>query len=224
MGGTTVDHGGDGYTVRGTVNVPLIQGDLVARVSGFDREDPGFIDNVKGQKNTNDNPGQRRATGTGLEADGPLLARPVGSNSGRPCHGDAAVEDVHYGTLAPIYGDLKSQHYIDAVSNIVERVYNATAKGDINGLNLVSSTTYETIGTGAMADATNSFGPTLSAVFHIPNIGVKAPLITQTDRFTQELRVSSKAFDNKLDYQAGVYFTHETDLRPISRDIRSFPR
>ncbi|MGH8211112.1 MAG: TonB-dependent receptor plug domain-containing protein, partial [Steroidobacteraceae bacterium] len=54
VGGVTVDGGGTGYSTRGSVNIPLIQGLLAARVSAYDREDPGFTDNVfTGQTNVN---------------------------------------------------------------------------------------------------------------------------------------------------------------------------
>ncbi|MGH8210763.1 MAG: TonB-dependent receptor plug domain-containing protein, partial [Steroidobacteraceae bacterium] len=54
VSGVTVEDGGSGYSARGAVNLPLIQNTLAARVSAYDREDPGFTDNVlTGQNNIN---------------------------------------------------------------------------------------------------------------------------------------------------------------------------
>src|SRR3546814_414731 len=51
-----ISHGsGLGYTLRAGLNVPLSE-TLAVRVSGFNRKDPGYIDNVTtGEKNVNDN-------------------------------------------------------------------------------------------------------------------------------------------------------------------------
>jgi outer membrane receptor protein involved in Fe transport len=43
--GDTVDHGGQGYTLEGFVNVPITS-NIAIRLVAFDQEDAGFIDNV----------------------------------------------------------------------------------------------------------------------------------------------------------------------------------
>jgi len=53
--GTQIDGGGSGYGVRAAVNIPIIQDAVALRVTAFDRQDPGFIDNAStGQKNINE--------------------------------------------------------------------------------------------------------------------------------------------------------------------------
>src|SRR5262249_17474018 len=53
-GYTSVDHGGNGYFVRGTVNIPLVQDKVSLRVSAYHRDDPGFTTNVtRNEHNTN---------------------------------------------------------------------------------------------------------------------------------------------------------------------------
>src|SRR6202044_843187 len=50
-----VQGGGVGDAQRAMVNLPVIDGSLALRISGFLRHDPGFIDDVEsGQKNVND--------------------------------------------------------------------------------------------------------------------------------------------------------------------------
>src|SRR5262249_9225156 len=53
--GSTVDGGDEGYGVRGSLNAPLIDGQLAVRLSGIYRRLPGYVDNgFTGTKNYND--------------------------------------------------------------------------------------------------------------------------------------------------------------------------
>jgi len=45
--GNTVDHGGQGYTVEGFVNIPLTE-QMAVRLVGWQEHDAGYIDNVHG--------------------------------------------------------------------------------------------------------------------------------------------------------------------------------
>lgn len=47
LDGSTIDRGGSGYGMAGVVNVALIPGELALRVSGFDRDTPGYMTNVE---------------------------------------------------------------------------------------------------------------------------------------------------------------------------------
>jgi iron complex outermembrane receptor protein len=52
--GSQVDGGGAGYGVHASANLPLVTDKIAVRVSVFDREDPGFVDNVHyGNRNVN---------------------------------------------------------------------------------------------------------------------------------------------------------------------------
>ena len=44
LGGNNVSHGGNGYEGRVALNIPLVKDSMAIRVSGFDRQDAGFID------------------------------------------------------------------------------------------------------------------------------------------------------------------------------------
>ena len=41
--GSYVDHGGGGYSVNGTINVPIIPGNVALRASTFSAFDPGLF-------------------------------------------------------------------------------------------------------------------------------------------------------------------------------------
>ncbi len=50
----SVQHGSQGYGVRGEVSLPLVTDKLGISISGFKRQDPGFIDDVTdGRQNVN---------------------------------------------------------------------------------------------------------------------------------------------------------------------------
>lgn len=51
--GSTTEHGSGSYSLRGTANVPLIQGVLAARGAVYQAEDGGYIDNI-GLRNKSD--------------------------------------------------------------------------------------------------------------------------------------------------------------------------
>jgi iron complex outermembrane receptor protein len=212
-----VDHGGTGYNVRASVNLPVINDRMVLHISAFDRVDAGFIDNVvpatlrnTGGSDINKDQvsGGRIALGTRisdhLELDLSALFQDT--------HDDGSnVEDVSKTTLAPIYGDLKGKRFADEPSDVWLRVFNATAKGDIGGFKLVSSTTYQTFTTNSEGDGTLSYGPLLGG------LGIRTDAATSTKRFSEEVRADNSAFGGKLDYQLGLYFTHEDDSNRVLR-------
>ena len=54
VGGAWVDGGGSGFNASAAVNIPLVTDKLAVRISGFDRQDPGFIDDPsRSAKNIN---------------------------------------------------------------------------------------------------------------------------------------------------------------------------
>ncbi|HWD29640.1 MAG TPA: TonB-dependent receptor [Rhizomicrobium sp.] len=210
--GDTVD-GSQGYRLTGTVNVPL--GDSVAlKVNGYDRFEPGFIDNVNGK--TNDNPshfaGGRAALLWNVNDDVNVTFSAVAQD----IHDDGSpAQDVDAVTLKPLFGDLKNFRNFPESQQESLRLYNATMDGTWGGLNVVSSTTYQTIKTKVQADATNSYGFLLGLTFGIPDFGVISRQDESTERFAQDVRVSDNAFGGALEYQLGAYFTHENDINQI---------
>jgi outer membrane receptor protein involved in Fe transport len=214
VGGDSVDHGGDGYTLRAMANVPIINDQLGVRISGFSREDPGYIDNVTGKSDNNDT----RVYG----GRGDLLWKPNDHISvdlwamGQDIRDEGPPdEDVNATTLQPIYGNLKTQAYIEQPELTQFRIYNATVKGEWGPFNVTSSTTYETIKSYALTDDSASLGPVVTKLSGKPNGGAAESLLVHTNRIAQEVRLNSTAFDGKLDYQFGFYFTHESDVLQV---------
>lgn len=208
VSGSTVDHGGTGYGVRGAFNLPLSD-KLALRVSGFDREDPGFVrDAVRGatQVNKENLHGERIA----------LAWRPIDSwtvcltafQQQLDAHG-SAIMDFDRFTAQPTTGDLQQVRApgTEAIAAKYE-LYDLNVSGALGWADFVSATSYGKLTTGGNPDATSVYGPLLDSVFGMSNIGVSIPTASALDKYSQEFRLSSPDTEN-LAWQAGLFYTHE---------------
>ncbi|MDX3899262.1 MAG: TonB-dependent receptor [Sphingobium sp.] len=219
--GLTSAHKGEmGFSVRGMVNIPLAPGQLVLRVSGLYRKDPGFIDNVNpliGKKNDNTARvrGGRAVLAMRLGPDVTLNVSAIGQDTTSDA-GNAV--DVDAATLKPIYGDLKQNKYVRERGYLRLRLYNATLKADLSSnLDLVSSTTYQRIYFKEIGDGTRSYGAALGPFLGVgSSLGVRINTIKRTERWSEEARLSATGlFDGLLDLQGGFYWTKEDDINRI---------
>ena len=208
-GASMVAHGGDGSLGRFALNIPLDGASMALRVSAFRRNDPGFIDNpVNGGEDVNHgrSEGGRIAFGWKLNYDWSLqvsaLKQTVKSDG-------ASVVDVDHDTLRPIAGDLQHASYVAEPAQVALTVYNATLRGAIGAVDLVSSTTYETIRSSSAQDGTPLYGALLGPVLQIPRLGVASATFIDTNRWTQELSLHASAFGDRLGYEGGIYLTDE---------------
>jgi iron complex outermembrane recepter protein len=118
---STTESGGQGYFIKGMVNIPLIQDKLAFRVIGYDEQRAGFIDNVKlGEKNTNSSNSQ------GFHAS--LLYSPTDTLT-------LTATAIYQKTAAPDQegwyaklGDYKTNSAVKLPFDSTLRLYNVTAK------------------------------------------------------------------------------------------------
>lgn len=212
--GNSIDGGGDGYGLRATANVPLVTDSLALRVSGYDRHDAGFIDDPNlGKNNVND------THVTGGHAS--LLWQPISKLSVdlsviiQNLNGDGTTdEDVSVvgNKITPIYGDLKQVRYTREPLNIQYRLYSGTVNYDLGWANLISVTSYSTLHQTQIFDETTTFGALAAGLTGIPNFGTSTGSNLKMSKWTQEVRLASPTGD-RLEWQAGVFFTHEQSLR-----------
>lgn len=214
VGGSQAQGGANGYSVRGLVNLPIIQDRLVVRASAFSRVDPAFIDNVAGPNDVN----AAKVRGGRLV----IAARPrsnweiIASFTGQDTHSSGFnTMDVTVPSQAPIYGDLKQRRFTPEITEVNLRLYNVTNKVSLGDWNLVSSTTYQTVGVNGQADGTLTYGALLGGLFHIANLGVRTHQNTRVERFSEEVRGDRTVLDGKLDLQLGLYYTHESDSNRV---------
>ena len=213
----SVEHGSQGYGVRGSVSVPLIADQLGISVSGFKRQDPGFIDDPsQGRQNVN----QVNVRGGHLST----LWKPADWLSVKL--GVLAQDTVSSGTnyvdtdsnLQPTLGDLQHSMspgtggYLGKV-----RLYSAVIDAKLGGYDLVSLSGYGVNDYQSTLQFINGFFGGLAQDY----FGVSANTILnqfRTKKFTQEVRLSSPS-DQRVEWMIGGFYTHEST--PVSQILNA---
>ena len=195
---------GPGYNFRAGINVPVTD-TLAFRLSGFYRDDAGYIDNVvTGQKGANESEtegGHLAALWTPL----PNLSVKLSALFQQTKTFGAPDVDVSLG------GGLKqSDTYGTGVSNWKNELYSLTVKGKVANVDLTSLTSYGISRNSDRIDDTAQYGAFLPIFF--PNVTAPMSGIVvnpyNTDKFTQELRAMIP-LTSHLDWLIGGYYTHE---------------
>ena len=202
--GEGIPDGGLGYTVRGAANIPLST-TFAVRLSGFSRQDPGYIENVTtDQKNVNsvDTYGGRvAALWQPMDALSFKLSALIQNTDG---NGTPFV--FVNSNLEPALNGLQ-QAYIPGTEAYHTQVqlYAATINATLGSVHLVSISSYNDSKQHNFQDFSGNhfFGITT------PN-GASEEVNTEVEKFTQEVRLSS-SFSHWLDWLAGAFYTHEND-------------
>jgi iron complex outermembrane receptor protein len=199
--------GGIGSSQRAMLNLPLIDGKLGVRITGFLRHDPGFIDDVQPgsyRKNVND------AAAKGGRVD---LLWQIASNvslrlnalaQNNNANGDP--EETLNSSYQSIYGDLNTTHQAGFnLFNSKYRFYTGTLDVDLGWAHLLALSGYNTTDYETNLDLTKVFGP----IFGTPPF-VFYPLLQtdHTSKFSQEIRLTSPS-RQRLEWIAGLYYTRE---------------
>jgi outer membrane receptor protein involved in Fe transport len=224
LGMSEVSHGGTGTLGRFSLNLPA--GDSFAlRISGFDRTDAGYIDNPLGggiydveAKDINEvsNRGGRIAAAWHINDAWRLDAFALTQT--RDGDGGTWV-DVDRHTLEPQNGEYQHAIVVPEDGKVTLDVGNATVHGQFGSFGFVSSTTWQKNTADAFGDVTGSFGLLLGLLTNDFTWGVQSHQHVETKRFSQEFRLENNAFDDKLFYSVGLYYTDEDSQNRIP----SFP-
>src|ERR1700690_4645826 len=224
--GESVDRGAKGGELRAVVNLPVGH-KMAFRISGFDQDVPGYIDDPLPGSNVND--GHK----SGGRAS--LLAAPTDDLSIRLTaisqlaryNGTNAIDSDPV-TLVPVHGDLTQERFLSESSTFKDENYNATIDWNAGPFSILSTTSYGILNTDTLTDATSlvlapsttlgeildaNFGGTLGAYLD-DNVGLK--------KLTQEIRLSSPSSD-RLEWQAGGYYTRETGDLVVNLTTQTLP-
>ena len=222
LGANTVTGGSTGWTARGMANVPV--GDRAAfRISGYHEQAPGWVDDVR-RKVRDVNRGDKDGVRIGA------LWRPVEaltirlSAFGQDAHFQGTPEvDVNPTTLEPTNGGLTQRRYRDEPRNFRYRNYSGTVAYDLGWATAQSVTSWGQIHNTTTTDySALVFAPPSLTLEQLLTGALGTPaggfLINRVnlDKFTQEFRLTSPKSD-RLEWQAGVYFTREKGL--IDQDL-----
>jgi outer membrane receptor protein involved in Fe transport len=143
--------------------------------------------------------------------------------------GASSTFEVDPETLDPLYGGKVQSLYQREPTKVKYRVYSGTVDWDLGFANLFSSTSYSTFSENFQTDFTFAFGQTVNLLANLgPDVGaiglppsfiIADPAVTRplgvvlrqktsTDKFTQEVRLSSPNNDT-LEWLVGAFYTHE---------------
>jgi iron complex outermembrane receptor protein len=200
-GTTSVQQGDEfGYSVRGSVNVPL-SNDFAVRASGFTRREPGYIDN----------PGLAIDDVNQIDVDGGRLSalwRPsqIFSLKLSALLQHTKTDGSSLVFRQPGLGDLQQNAVFGTgTSDKRFQAYSATLNVKLGRADFTSVSGYNINKATSLADL-----PALSGAsqFFFGVAGTAVPEHYKTNKFTQEIRLSGPV-GQKLDWLLGVFYTHE---------------
>lgn len=220
----STEDGDPSYIARIGLNIPF--GDQAAlRLSGFSREEGGYVDDVTGpytQDDVNSSETQGFRAKFILHATDDLTFRISTAQQEYEGNGDSGVDYNFPATIAslgsplpesvpvphPAGGALEHDRNFALPSSVVYRVHNLTADWDLGWASLLSSTSYTEYENEALKDATLFVGGGLQDDFN-------------SDKTTQEVRLVSPSVDQGFDWIAGAFYTQESGT--LSQTVASGP-
>ena len=204
---STLAHGGFGRSVRGMLNLPIVDDRLAMRVNAFHRHDPGYVDDpAQGRRDVND------ADIWGGRAS--LLWQPSDSISVRlsalyqRTQGDGSSEVDSGLASGPTDGLVQQVLRETGYYDREQQLYDASVSVDLGGATLTSITAYSVGDYDSMQDMTGGFGFLAGLLTGLPDAGAPARIASRTRKFSQELRVASDG-DGPVEWLAGVFYTRE---------------
>lgn len=223
VGANHVSHGGEGYSARGSLSVPILTDKVALSVSGFDRRDPAYVDNVdpvSGVRTKDTNKaeywGGRAALAIrpmeGVRIDLTAMKQ-IGSRVGdtdfttysitdfRPVFPTNNPASPNYRTLL---GDLTTAKVL-ANTRTSFTMYTGRIGIDLGGAELTSITAWSRSRLNTVEDGTNRFGFLLGLY-----PGYKQVVFNNgslTNKFSQELRVGGSG--PVIDWLVGGFYTTE---------------
>lgn len=203
--GTSVDGGGAGGAVRAMVDGPIIEDKLGVTLSAFKRVDPGYIDNTwLGKKNVN----RSKTNGVRLALEWRPTENLVidASATTQDNRSGGSSEQAVDANLNPVSGGRKQFFYAPTPLSSSTTLYSASVAYDLGWAKALSITSYEHHTRKSVGDVTDTYGPLIG--LPTPPIGLRFPDEPRLQKFTQEFRLSSTG-DGPLEWQGGLYFTHE---------------
>lgn len=208
-GGVYSDGGGDGYSFRGMINIPL--GDSAAvRATAFKRRDPGYIDDngefPRSDVNANTYEGGRVSVLWNPAET--LSLRLTGLTQQVFSDGTSAV-DLDPVTLKPLYGNYTQRRLLPEPTETRNNMLTLNINWDIGGATLTSATGYNVFNYDIHADYTGYYGQDAPLYgLTTDTFAVDGYQRSRTERTVEELRLASKP-GGKLDWQIGGYYDLE---------------
>ena len=211
--GSSTQHGGNGYGVRGVVNIP-VSDSFALRLSAFKRQDAGYIfDPLQNRSNVNEG-----------QVDGGRLAALWRINDAVSIQSSALIQesssggtsdvdvDFHY---QPLYGRYQHERLpgTDGFHGSIH-FFDTTIKANLGWGNLEATSAYEQLRHVGPQDVTGTFGGLAAFIFQLPQPpGVGIVNNTRFNQFSQELRLSSPDDGRKFQWLYGLFYvTNDSEI------------
>lgn len=210
--------GSIGYGVRGSVNIPLAPDKVGLRLSGSKRQEGGYVDDPAHGRSDVNQEDAYSMRGSLLANLGEVTAKISGLYQQNDADGSSII-DVDYLTR-PLLGDLthsqvpgtgKSTAKVTFISGTI----NAPLPG---GFTLDSITGYG-INDHEFTRDNSGFGGGAAFAFFGVRGAIYNPQAFRTDKFTQEIRLSSDP-DKRLSGLVGAYYTREDSKTQFVAEAR----
>ena len=226
VSGSSVAHGKEGYSGRGSVNLPLVADRLGLSVSGLYREDPAYLDNIFPTATAEDvnikkTKGGRAAllwratdnltvTLSGLvqkfDTENSDLA--VTSGGIRVCPACQGARNTANTNFAPLYRDLTTLNVVPSVGEATFQLYSARAELDLTWAQLTSISAVGRSDNVLLNDVTAVFGGLLVPAYTAPaGSTVTISNADQTHKFSQEIRLG--AARDSFNWMTGLFYTED---------------
>lgn len=226
IGANTVDGGNVGYSGRATLNLPILEDRVALLVSGFYRQDPRWIDNVRAgyvadNVNKKEVLGGRAAlllkptdrltlTVSGLyqkqNTNNSDLSITTGGIRVCPeCQGTGNTAPTNY---KPFFADLSTISVIPSVGVAEYQLYSAKADWELGSATLTSISAWGRSDNAISSDVTVVFGGLLIPLYSAPStttVGISDD--NHTRKFSQEVRLAGSL--SGVDYLLGGFYTVE---------------
>lgn len=215
VSGTAAAHGSQGGGVRAFVNTPIVKDTLGMQLSGFYRQDPGYVDNLR---TNHDDFNVSRTTGgraaflwqitpnVSYELAAILQTRKSDGSSRVDVSFDRVPLNDSFYQVDRIPGTNRGSYNM--------AVYSGTLKANLGFADLSSVTSFTRSAFNGPQDASASFDRYLGYIYDADVVGSLDSRIDdykRTGKFTQEIRLASQS-GGSLEWMVGGFLTRETSL------------
>ena len=194
------------WGLRGETNIPIVDGVLAVRASGYYQDNAGWIDNV-GTRVRNENGARQQGGRVALfwRATDKLDFKATALLQDINADGTAAIS-LDRATLEPEFDKYSHTSFLGQPFKQRLRFYSLTGDWDVGFASLTSATSWSSSRNTQRLDATNVYTPLLG----LPAGPVTTPfdLDIKLHKFTQELRLASPT-GNKIEWLLGGFYTNE---------------
>jgi outer membrane receptor protein involved in Fe transport len=211
IGAVSVAHGGFGHSMRGSVNVPILEDRVGLAVSGFYRRNPAWVDNIESTTGFRTEDANRSRDWGGRAA---LLLRPFDNltisvaamKQESRSSGSGAVDFVSVSDFRGVPEDLAVVRTAGQPSFSKFELYSARADLDLGFATLSSVSGWNVAVTTPLQDLTAIFGGLLRRFY--PGLAtVNLVNAHRTTRFSQEVRLAGMS--KVVDWLVGGFYSIE---------------